>query len=299
MIYKNWMSYIKDDVKITKLVMPGAHNAGSSGMARMGCCQGGDMYEQFACGVRHFCIRLDTDKKGHLILKHGRIKGMRFEMELANIRRMLEENDSEFFIYDIREYYTQKIGPFLFICHVDPKAVDALVREYVFPEKYAFTEFDDISTVTMGDIRKSGKRYLLYNYQKAYEYSVTCPYIFPWDNRIYGLKAPNMIREAPTIFDKHQTEGFFWYQTQGTPNFKTEAGMRSPKKLDNDLRPYFKEFMGLIANNPHYLESANIIEGDFMSGDTMKAREILLLNILKNNVWEDLIDEYRAGLGAY
>ena len=73
--------------------------------------------------------------------------------------------------------------------------------------------------------------------------------------------------------------------------------MRSPKKLDNDLRPYFKEFMGLIANNPHYLESANIIEGDFMSGDTMKAREILLLNILKNNVREDFIEEYRAGLG--
>ena len=296
MIYKNWMSYIKDDVKITKMVMPGAHNAGSSGMARMGCCQSGDMYEQFACGVRHFCIRLDTDKKGRLILKHGVVKGKRFTIELENMRRMLAENDSEFFIFDIREYYTGKFGPFYMLYKADAKAVDALVREYLSPEKYAFTDFDDISTVTMGDIRKSGKRYLLYNYEKAYDYSVACPYIFPLDNRNYGLKAPNMIKEAVTLFDLHQTEGFFWFQTQGTPNFKTEAGMRSPKKLDNDLRPYFKEFMGIIANNPHYLESANIIEGDFMSGDTMKAREILLLNILKNNVREDLIEEYRAGL---
>lgn len=54
MIYKNWMSFIKDDVKITKLVMPGAHKAGSSGMSRMGCCQGDDMYEQFACGHAEF-----------------------------------------------------------------------------------------------------------------------------------------------------------------------------------------------------------------------------------------------------
>jgi|GEM_PF-3215128 len=35
-----------------------------------------------------------------------------------------------------------------------------------------------------------------------------------------------------------------------------------------------------------------------MSGDTMKAREIFLLNILKNNVLEDKVEDYRLGLGV-
>ena len=33
MIYKNWMSYIKDDVKLCDVVMPGSHNTGSYGMS--------------------------------------------------------------------------------------------------------------------------------------------------------------------------------------------------------------------------------------------------------------------------
>ena len=35
MIYTKWMSYIKDEVGLTSLVIPGAHNAGSYGMSRM------------------------------------------------------------------------------------------------------------------------------------------------------------------------------------------------------------------------------------------------------------------------
>ena len=37
MIYKEWMKYIKDDVKLTEVVMPGTHNAGSYGMLPVGC----------------------------------------------------------------------------------------------------------------------------------------------------------------------------------------------------------------------------------------------------------------------
>ena len=34
MFYENWMSYIKDDAKITKIAMPGSHNSGTMGMIR-------------------------------------------------------------------------------------------------------------------------------------------------------------------------------------------------------------------------------------------------------------------------
>ena len=109
MIYRRWMSYVRDDVKITNLVIPSAHNAGSYGMKPVACCQDGNFYEQFLYGIRHFCVRLDTDKKGNILLCHGIKKGDAFENALKDWQRMLEENDSEFFIFDVREYYTQHL----------------------------------------------------------------------------------------------------------------------------------------------------------------------------------------------
>ena len=76
MIYKNWMSYIKDDVKLCDVVMPGSHNTGSYGMAWTGCCQDGDIYDQFCYGVRHYCMRLDT-KNGVIVQCHGVTKASR------------------------------------------------------------------------------------------------------------------------------------------------------------------------------------------------------------------------------
>ena len=32
MFYENWMSYIKDDAKLTNIAIPGSHNAGTRGM---------------------------------------------------------------------------------------------------------------------------------------------------------------------------------------------------------------------------------------------------------------------------
>ena len=67
MIYSNWMSYIKDDVKMTKLVIPGSHNAGSYGMGAMACCQDDNLYVQILYVIRQFCLRLDTDRKGRIV----------------------------------------------------------------------------------------------------------------------------------------------------------------------------------------------------------------------------------------
>ena len=49
-----------------------------------------------------------------------------------------------------------------------------LIEEYLAPEKYAYTDFEHVSDITFGDIRKSGKRYLIINYRNAYQ---------PWRRR--------------------------------------------------------------------------------------------------------------------
>lgn len=65
MIYTEWMSYIKDEIPLTQVVIPGAHNAGSYGMGKMAQCQRHGLRTQFEYGVRQFCLRLNTDRKSN------------------------------------------------------------------------------------------------------------------------------------------------------------------------------------------------------------------------------------------
>ena len=295
-IYRNWMSYLKDDVKLIAVVMPSAHNACSYELNVMGKCQSGNLYEQFSHGVRHFCIRLNTDKKGNIVVCHGISKGGHFTNDLESIKKMLEENDSEFFIFDIREYYDQKFGPITLKFKADVNQMNSLLEEYIKPSQYAFTDFNDINSVNVGDIRKSGKRYILYNFEKAYRYSVNCEYDFPWDKRINGLKAEGFSKEVTKLFDLDKMTGLNWFQIQQTPNLGTEIGVTTPKKLDVRLRPYFTDIISQIKSNEKYLKRANIIASDFMTDDYMKSYEILKLNINKNNIIEYKTDEFLSKL---
>lgn len=294
MIYKNWMEYIKDDVKLRDIVIPGSHNTGSYGMNPTACCQDGNLFEQFKYGVRYYCMRLDT-KKGEIVQCHGIMKGEPLVDSLIQFQKMLNENDSEFLIIDLREYYPQQIGPINLKYHVDPKKVDELLEKYIQPSKYAFTDFEHISDVTMGDIRRSGKRYLLINYEEAYKYSVNCKIDAPWDKITYGLRPNRFVDALSKYFDKDY-DGLFWFQTQQTPNIGTDIGFKTPRKLDKILRPHFKSMMRKIASDPQKLRKMNIVAGDFMTEDYTKSHEILLLNLFKNNVIDSLKDEYRKGL---
>ncbi len=296
MIYSDWMSYIKDDVKITQLVIPGSHNAGSYGMRPMACCQNDNLLTQIIYGVRQFCLRLNTDKNGNIVLAHGITKGDKFENALKDIRTAMDNYPSEIFLLDIREYYPQKFGPITLTYKADKNKVNALLKEYIDPEKYAYCDFEHIKDVTIGDIRKAGKRYILINDTEEYDYSRNCEQILPWDKKLNGSYAATYAKEAPHFFDTNTTEGLYWFQTQQTPNPGTEVGLTNPKKLDKELRLYFKDMINAIADNWYYLSCANIIAGDFMTEDYMKSEAILKLNLLKNNVKDELKEAYAEGL---
>ncbi len=293
------MEYIKDEIPLTDVVIPSAHNAGSYGMGKPACCQDGDFYKQFCYGVRHYCIRLDTDRRGVIRQAHGMFKGARFEDSLCDLQKALAENESEFFIFDIREYYPQPlIGNLSLYFRADADEVNRLLEKYIEPSRYAFTDFTDITKVTMGDLRKSGKRYILINNTARYDNSVECPLFFPWDKDIYGMHAEKFVKNIPQYFEKSKTykKGLFWFQTQQTPNIGTEIGMKRPRKLDRDVRKYFYRIIDSIVENEEYLKNANIISGDFMTEDYMKVRSILLLNVLKGTVKEERASEYLQGL---
>ena len=296
MIYTNWMSYIKDDVKLTSLVIPGSHNAGSYGMRGIAECQSDNLFVQFEYGIRQYCLRLDTNKKGEIVLAHGITKGDLFENALRDIKKALDMYEDEFILLDIREYYPQKFGPITLKYKADKNKVDAMLKKYLDPEKNAYCDFEHISQVTVGDIRKSKKRFILINENEEYQFSKNCEQILPWDKKINGAKAKNFVSQTLRFFDDYQTDGLYWFQTQQTPNLGTEIGVTKPKKLDDDLIEYFDVMTNGIANTPRYLEKANIIAGDFMTRSYHKVNEILKLNLLKGNVMDERQDEYSLAL---
>ncbi len=296
MIYDRWMSCIKDDVKLTDLVIPGAHNAGSYGMKIMAECQKDGLFTQFKYGMRQFCLRLSTNRKGEIVLAHGISKGDLFENALRDIKRILRYNESELLLLDIREYYPQKIGPVTLTYKADIEKVNALLKKHIDPEKYAYCDFEHISEVTLGDIRKAGKRYILINDNEDYEFSKNCDQILPWEKDVNGAKAEKFTAETLRFFDDYQTDGLYWFQTQQTPNPGTEIGLTPPVKLDAEVRKYFLKLIRGIEENEFYLKSANIIAGDFMTYDYMKSEAILRLNLLKGNVAPELENEYAEGL---
>lgn len=296
MIYENWMSFIKDEAKITQTVIPGAHNAGSYGMKKMAECQKDGLLTQFKYGMRQFCLRLSEGKNGEIFLAHGVTKGDLFENALRDIQSILENYPSEIMLLDIREYQPQKFGPITLKYKADPVKVNALLKKYIDPEKNAFCDFEKIEDITLGDIRKTGKRFILINEAESYNFSKSCEQITPWDIKVNGMKAENFRIHATDFFDSCHTKGLYWFQTQQTPYPFTQIGLTPPVRLDESLRPYFSEIIGRIASTESYLSQANIIAGDFMTRDYMKSELILKLNLLKNNVKEDLREKYAEGL---
>lgn len=292
MDFKSWMTAVKDEAKITGLAIPATHNSGTWGMNRLACCQDGDIYEQGCMGIREFGVLYHGDKKGRLSLAHGIISGAPLEDAFRCLKRLIDETE-EFFIIDLRKYCDEKYGPITFRYYDYPEKINGMIEKYLEPGKYALTDFENIREVTMGDIRRTGKRYIIcsQNYLGGSKAEINAP----WNPQVFGQKAEKFAKSSLQWFDKTEPEGFFGYQTQLTPGLGTENGIfKWQRSLDEYLRPYFKGMMQSVADNPAYLEKVNIVSGDFMTRDLMKQKAILRLNLLKGLIKEECVDEYTA-----
>lgn len=292
MFYSNWMSYIKDDTKITKIAMPGSHNSATMGMNKLAKCQNGSLYAQAMHGVRMFDLRFKATKKNELITAHGVMNGMPAEQIFENLQRLLDSTN-EFFVISIQTYMNQGIGPITLRYKSNTAETNRLIRNYLNPEKYALTDVENINEITIGDIRKSGKKYILLNQNKEYDFSSDVPMYGPWNPTVFGYKPEKFIKEIQKFLLEFDDNGFHWLQTQQTPNPGTENGwLKWPDDLDEIIRGYFPQLIEDIAADPVKLDRVNIIAGDFMARDYSKAKLILSLNLLKGNVKEELIEEY-------
>ncbi len=295
MFYQNWMSYIKEDTKMTKLAIPGAHNACTKGMAVMACCQNGTPLEQFEYGVRKFGIRV-KNVRGVQRIAHGLSNGMTVEEAFSSFRKILDKY-GDFMILDLRAYQKQRLGPIEIKFKADNDAINGLIEKYLEPEKYALTDIPDLKALTVGDVLNSGKRYVIHSEKEEYIYSKNIKLLEPWDAKVFGYKPEKFAKECVNYLRNLDSDGFFWFQTQQTPNPGTENGLKWPNKLDVLDRPFFPGIMQEIASDPVLLDKVNIVAGDFMTKDHMKTNEILRLNLLKGVVKPELAQEYANAIG--
>ena len=291
MNYSNWMSSLKDEVRIRDVIVPGSHNSGCRKIAEIANCQDSDLCRQFEMGLRYFDIRLDTKKKtGNIVFSHNIILGQPIEEDLRRLAEVMAENPSEFCVIVIRRYGEATYGPHVHNCIVDPQKVDDILARTLNPAEYALTDYD--SSVTMGDIRKSGKRFILFNETCEYSYTVGDCLDSSWSSKLHGKSAEDFTNEFTQVFDKYTADKFFVFETQLTGGPGTATWFRSPRKNDIATRKNYDRILGKIRENPLYLSKANIIAGDYMAEDDFKPRRILALNIDKGNVKSECMDEF-------
>jgi hypothetical protein len=206
---------------------------------------------------------------------------------------MIFDESNDFFVIKMITYMNQQIGPFRLSYKGNAGETSRLIREYLSPEKYALTGYGDISNLTIGEIRKSGKKYIIINENKEYDFSNDCIVDGPWSGELHGYKPEKFAKEIMSYFRKVNTDGFFWFQTQQTPNLGTENGWAKwPYDLDTMSRVYFPQIIKDIEADPVMLSRVNIVAGDFMTRDLMKQGKILGLNLAKGIVKDELIDEF-------
>ena len=100
----NWMSMIRDDVLLKKVVIPGAHDAGTAGLPYLAETQDRNVADMLACGIRYLDLRVAKTKDGELKIYHGPFKGVTLDSVIAQINEFLLAHPTEAIIADFQHF---------------------------------------------------------------------------------------------------------------------------------------------------------------------------------------------------
>ena len=99
-----WLSMIKDDTLLKNVVIPGAHDAGTTGLPYLAETQDRDIADLLACGTRYLDLRVSKTKDGELKIYHGPFKGVTLDRVFEQITEFLRENKTEALILDFQHF---------------------------------------------------------------------------------------------------------------------------------------------------------------------------------------------------
>ncbi len=283
----NWMSNIKDESKLSEIVIPGAHDAATDGMIFLAETQHKDLNNLLEGGVRYLDLRVKkTDKNEHIIY-HDIINGRSFDEVWKEIKDFITVNTTETLILDFQHFSN---GAEEYVCSLLDQDKSLLVSNETDESDLKF-----IDSITLGEAR--GKMIALFGDGKETEYQRN--YIFGRNNDSctklgmamdsyydddYKKSSENLIKNIiPENYNRIERKisaegykGLFVLQSQLTDGYKVFGPYSKEKTHDKNMSKYIQN----IKDDSRRLGLTNIIMRDFLTNE--KISEIVNLNQYKN-----------------
>ncbi len=294
----NWMSHLKDEVKLVDIVMPGSHDAGTCSTSYLGRTQGYSIKEQLEMGARYFDLRVNKTEKGYYMY-HEMFNGERFLDVITDIRRFIIENSTETLILDFQHFKGDSEEGVL-------KFVDKylVLEEHVVVNNTMMSDLEFISNLTLKDVR--GKCIILFGHNEeivsSYNYLfnrnnddcskknqvLNSCYISEYnkmDSKSYiEIGLPYYYDNIKLKIAEEGYKGLFVLQGQLTDGLLIFGPYSREKTYDKNMTEYI---LG-IKDDPERLALTNIIMRDFLTYE--KCEDIISLNYYKNNFNKELRD---------
>ncbi|MDR3217060.1 MAG: hypothetical protein LBT55_06605 [Clostridiaceae bacterium] len=303
-VYENWMSYINDDALYAEVIKVSTHNSaavnvkvGSMALSYLDC-QEGTIYDQLMYGVRSFDFRLVPARpNGIVYFGHGMgWSEISVEQGLKDIRDFSDAHPGEFIEFSLGSYYGDTIHP-----EASVNYIKSAIQTYLEPEQYAFPSGTNFYTITMKEMRDSGKRFLISTQWCPPEYnSGMSPGHGTWSGDYnFGSLAsgPRMYQHLYELIDskndKYLAPGFNRASGEGSP----DGQKVTPLAYMLYDRENFLQLMSYLEANPHLLECIVGLSFDHATHDYVQPGRALLLNALKDGIIKpELRNEFITGL---
>ena len=285
-----WMSMIKDDTLLKNVVIPGAHDAGTTGLPYLAETQDRDIADLLACGTRYLDLRVAKTNDGELKIYHGPFKGVTLDSVFDQITAFLSENTSEALILDFQHFSGDAEED------VQAKILNTLP---VVRASGDFVEFAD--NLTLGDVR--GKCLILWGEDSADgevflrrnndEGTLENAALQSYYEGSRNKKSSSVYIEEslPYYIGRYKNEGkgLFVLQGQLTDGLFVFGPHFREATHNKNMNEYVKNLY-----NSADLSVINIIMRDYVS--PYKNCLALQLNVPKNNVKADRIAQFNAML---
>lgn len=283
-----WMGMIKDDTPVKSVVIPGAHDAGTSGLPYLAETQDRDTAAMLACGIRYLDLRVAKTKAGELKIYHGPFKGVTLDSVLDQIVEFLGKNATEMLILDFQHFDGDAEAD------TQDRVLNTLpvltaTGDYVeFVDNLTLGEARGKCLVLWGDDSADGKVFLRRNNDEGtLEHTALQSY---YEGSLNKKSSSAYIKQAlPYYIDRYKTEGAGLFVLQGQltdglfvfgPHFREATHNKNMNYYVDNLR-HSKD-----------LDVINIIMRDYVT--PYKNGLTLQLNITKGNVKTECAEAYQT-----
>lgn len=295
-----WMKYVDDGAKLTEIVIPGSHDAGTKGMMWMAETQDKSVADQLNAGSRYLDLRVKL-KKDNLVINHTVVNGQKLSIVLKHIDTFLYNHPTETVLIDFQKFS----GDEECSTKVLEMALDILGSRIIVNES-AVSDLEFVSSLTLKETR--GKCLLFWGQLENKIDESLHKYVFvrdddckPRTNSVlhsYYTRANNtrvskayVKKSMPEYIEmfKKENNGFFVLQAQLTdPIF-----IVGPRVMESTHDKNVSEFIKALKDSDD-LQYINVVMRDYVGA--RKNKEIIALNVAKGLV--DDVEQFEAYLNS-